>query len=478
MMPDFTLLIPELVLTGFLLLLLIGEIIKGKSCKPCAGWLIAVAGCLTAAGLSIFASKSGSTFNGMFVSDAFASYFKAFFALSMAAIIPMSREFFHKTEGQKNAAKFGEFLLILIASLIALFFLVSSNDLLLIFVTLETFTLSLYILAAYLKKDMPSIEAGIKYLIMGSIASAFVIYGIAIIYTSSGTTTLAGIREFFLTSSTNNMMILGIILIVSGLGFKIAAVPFQFWVPDVYEGAPTPVTAYLAVASKAAGFALLMRLMATAFGPFNQQPLFAILSALTLVYGNLGALAQTNIKRLFGYSSIGHAGYLMMGIASGKLAGTEAILYYLTGYAFTSLCAFWVITLAGNALESDRIDSYRGLTKRSPFLAGAMFIALLSLAGVPPLAGFTGKFLVLYSAVQSGLNWLVVLGALGVAVSLYYYLSIVRVMYFEEPKHTSAIPVPALARGIISFLIIGIILIGFWQAPFWNAVETAAKSLF
>ncbi len=477
-MPDFSLLIPELVLTGVLLLLLIGETIKGKDPKPCAGWLIAIAGCLVTAGLSIFCSKSGNTFNGMFVSDSFASYFKAFFALSVAAIIPMSREFFKMNAGQKNIDRYGEFLLILIASLLSLFFLVSSNDLLLIFVTLETFTLSLYILAAYLKKDMPSIEAGIKYLIIGSIASAFVIYGIAIIYTASGTTMLTGVREYFLTASTNKMMLLGIILIISGLGFKIASVPFQFWVPDVYEGAPTPVTAYLAVASKAAGFALLMRLMAAAFEPFDQRPLFAVLSALTLVYGNLGALAQTNIKRLFGYSSIGHAGYLMMGIAAGKLAGTEAVLYYLTGYAFTSLCAFWVITLAGNALESSRIDAYRGLTKRSPFLAGAMFIALLSLAGVPPLAGFTGKFLVLYSAVQCGLNWLVVLGALGVAVSLYYYLSIVRVMYFEEPKNESAIPVPALARGIISFLILGIILIGFCQAPFWNAVENAAKSLF
>ena len=473
MMPDFSFLIPELVLTGILLLLLIGETIKGKNDKPCAGWIIAVAGCLTAAGISAFASKSGNTFNGMFISDSFSSFFKVFFSLSTAAIIPMSREFFQKNEG-----KFGEFLLILIASLLSLFFLVSSNDLLLIFLTLETFTLSLYILAAYLKKDMRSIESGIKYLIMGSIASAFVIYGIALIYTASGTTTLAGVREYFLTAPDNKLMILGILLIVSGLGFKIASVPFQFWVPDVYEGAPAPVTAYLAVVSKSAGFALLLRLTSAAFGPFDQRPLFAILSALTLVYGNLGALAQTNIKRLFGYSSIGHAGYLMMGIASGKLAGTEAVLYYLTGYAFTSLCAFWVITLAGNALESDRITDYRGLTKRSPLLAGAMFIALLSLAGVPPLAGFTGKFLVLYSAVQAGLNWLVVLGALGVVVSLYYYLSIVRVMYFEEPKNTSALPVPALARGIISFLILGIILIGFWQAPFWSAVETAAKSLF
>ena len=472
-MPDFSLLIPELVLTGVLLLLLIGETIKGKSSKPCAGWIIAIAGCLTVAGLSAFSSKSGNTFNGMFVSDSFSSFFKVFFALSMAVIIPMSREFF-----QKNAGKFGEFLLILIASLLALFFLVSSNDLLLIFVTLETFTLSLYILAAYLKKDMPSIESGIKYLVIGSLASAFVIYGIAIIYAASGTTTLAGVREYFLTAPDSKLMLLGIILIVSGLGFKIASVPFQFWVPDVYEGAPTPVTAYLAVASKAAGFALLLRLMAAAFGPFDQRPLFAILSALTLVYGNLGALAQTNIKRLFGYSSIGHAGYLMMGIAAGKLAGTQAVLYYLTGYAVTSLCAFWVLTLAGNALETDRIESYRGLTKRSPFLAGSLFISLLSLAGVPPLAGFTGKFLVLYSAVQSGLNWLVILGVLGVAVSLYYYLSIVRVMYFEEPKNTSAIAVPALARGIISFLILGIILIGFWPAPFWSLVENAAKSLF
>lgn len=475
MIQDLGFLIPETAALIVLLALLIAEIVKGKDGKDCGGWF-AFFGAFAVLGAVIFSSgKTGTAFNGTFIVDGFSTFLKGFFTLTAAAVIPMGCGYF-----EKRGIKSGEFILILWSSLLGLFFLASANDLLLLFITLEIFTLSLYVLAASQKKEMHSIESGMKYMILGSLASAFVIYGIALIFIASGTTSLPGVRDYFMANPDQRLMLLGILFVIGGLGFKISSVPFQLWVPDVYEGAPTPVTAFLSTASKMAGFALLIRVLFTALVPFDghRYELFAALAAMTLVYGNLGALAQTNIKRLFGYSSISHAGYLMIGLAAGKEMGLTAIFYYLTGYAFANLCAFWVISIVGNAAGNDRIDSYHGLTKRSPFLAAALFIALFSLAGIPPMAGFFGKFLILLTAVQENLIWLAALGVAGVTVSLYYYLNVIKVMYFEEPNENSHIHVPVSSKIIISFLIAGIIIAGFWQAPFWTVAENAAKSLF
>lgn len=475
MTPDFSLMIPEITAFTVLMVLLIGEILKGKDCKSCCSWPAFFGSLAVFAAVVFSAGKTGSTFNGSFVVDGFATFLKGFFALTVAAVIPMSRVYF-----ENRGVKLSEYILILWSSLLGLFFLASANDLLLIFITLEIFTLSLYVLAAMLKKEMSSIESGMKYMILGSLASAFVIYGIALVFMAGGTTSLTGVREYFTAHPAEPIMLLAVLFILGGLGFKIASAPFQLWVPDVYEGAPTPVTAYLAVASKTAGFALLLRLLFTAFIPFDgtRHDLFAGLAGLTLVYGNLGALGQTNIKRLFGYSSISHAGYLMIGLAAGQIAGVQAILYYLIAYAVTSLCAFWVLSLAGTALGSDKIDAYRGLTKRSPLLAGALFVALFSLAGIPPLAGFFGKFLILLVAVNSGLVWLALLGIGCFAVSLYYYLSIVKTMYFDDPSEESAINVALCSKVILLVLTAGILIVGFYQAPFWAIAANAANSLF
>lgn len=472
---DLAMLFPEFIVSGILVVMMFAEILRGKAkanvsiIAPLLGSVLALGGVI------LYANRTGSAFNGMFLTDPLAVFFKAFFAAAMLAIVPMCGKFF---KGRSENPS--EFFLILWSSLTALFFLVSSNDLLVVFITLETFTLSLYALAAYMKRSLASIESGIKYLIMGSLASAFMVYGIALIYFASGTTSLPGIKEFFLGHPNNTLMLLGTLFIISGIGFKIAAVPFQMWVPDVYEGAPAPVTAYLAVASKTAGFALLLRLLFSSFQAFDgHRPLlFSILAVMTLLYGNLGALAQTNIKRLFGYSSIGHAGYLLIGAAAGGAFGVQSVLYYLIAYAITNLCAFWVITLVTKHADSNRIDAFRGLAKKSPFLAGAFFLALLSLAGVPPLAGFFGKFLVLLAAVQNGLGWVALVGAVAVAVSLYYYLNVVRTMYFEEPSSADPIELCPSAKAMITVLMALIILAGFYQAPFWNAAKYAATALF
>lgn len=475
---NFAILIPEFTAFGALFFLLVREILFGtrKNTPQNTPWLTAVGGILLVlASLFPLYGKTASGFSGTFVLDSLALFFKTLFAFIVLALLFMSREFFKNRK--ENAS---EFLLILLSSLLGLFFLASANDFLLMFVALETFTLSLYVLAAYLKKDLVSIESGLKYLIMGSLASAVVIYGISLIFVATGSTSFLALRDAFSANPDSKLMLLAILLVIAGLGFKIASVPFQLWAPDVYEGAPTPVAAYLSVASKSAGFLLLLRFLFTAVPDFDAKrvTLFSALAAMTLLYGNLAALLQTNIKRLFGYSSISHAGYLLIGIAVGKEFGVTAVLYYLLGYVISNLAAFQVITLVGKNAGNDSISAYRGLGKRSPFLAGIFFISLLSLAGVPPLAGFFGKFLILMAAVRGGLDNMALLGALLVAVSLFYYLNIVRVMYFDAASDESPIQVPASSKAVLLLLTAGMILTGLFQAPFFAAVQTAVKSLF
>lgn len=477
---NFMLLLPEITVVCVLILLMIKEI-AGTSqpdtrTSNSSSWFAALGGVgLVAASLFLTYGKNDATFGGTFVVDPLALFFKTFFTAILFVIIFISREFFKSR--QESAS---EFLMILWSSLIGLFFLASSNDFLLMFVALEVFTLSLYILAAYLKRDLVSIEAGLKYLVLGSLASAFIIYGVSLIFVVTGSTSFLVLRDVFAANPTNHLILTGMLLIIAGLGFKIASVPFQLWAPDVYEGAPTPVVAYLSTASKSAGFLLLIRLLFSAFETFDVQRgmLFSVLAIMTLFYGNLAALVQTNIKRLFGFSSISHAGYLMIGLAAGRELGVTSIIFYLVVYAMANLAAFFVITVTSRQTQSDRITSYAGLGKRSPFLAGMMFLALLSLAGVPPLAGFFGKFMILLTAVRGGFDTLALIGCLLVAVSLYYYLNLVRVMYFDPAADETPIVVPGSCKFILILLAAGMIITGFWQAPVFGVALEAARSLF
>lgn len=472
---NFALMIPELTALMVLLVLLLGELfIKDFSQKRSAD--ASTAGALSVlAALALSSQNQGSTFHGTFAVNSLSIFFKVFFTACLIPVIQMAREFF-----SARLRSPGEFFLTLWITLIGLFFLSSAHDFLLLFIALEIVTLSFYIMAAYLKKDLFSIEAGLKYLILGSLASAFMIYGVSLLYVAAGTTSFAGIREVFAAGTAPALMTFSLLLILSGIAFKAASVPFQLWAADVYEGAPAPVTAFLSSGSKAAAFLLFLNVLYAVFPGYDtgRVILFSTLSAMTLIYGNLGALAQTNIKRLFAYSSISHAGYLLMGLASGGVRGTEALLFYLIAYSASTLSAFLVITVTGQALGSDRIDSYRGLARRSPFLAAVFFVSLLSLAGIPPLAGFFGKFLILLSAVNEGHKTLAALGCLAVAVSLFYYLNLVRKVYADEPSSSAPVLVSPLSKLILSVLTIFIILSGFWQAPILSFASYAAKSLF
>jgi len=471
---NWTLLLPECVAFIVLMFLLVGEISSNTFSKSFAGVASLVGAALVFVSVIPLAGITGSAFNGSFLVDNYSTFFKGFFAITFFGVLQMTREF----SGQLSRP--GEFYLILWSAFLGFFFLVSANDLLLLFISLEIIALSFYIMAAYLKKRLSSIEAGLKYLIIGSLASAMMIYGISLVFAAVGSTKLPDVRLFFAQHSANKMLILGFLLMISGIGFKIAAVPFHLWVPDVYEGAPTPTVAFLSIASKAAGFAILMRLLFMVFTAFDAERilLFGTLALMTLLYGNLGALGQTNIKRLFGYSSIGHAGYLLIGVAAGGHQGVTATLYYLMAYGVANLAAFLAITLAGVHLESDHLDSYRGLAKRAPVLTGVLFIALLSLAGVPPLAGFFGKFLVLLAAVRSDMGWLALIGALAVVIALYYYLMIIKRMFIDESTNEEKIKLSPLSQGLLVSLGLAIVVMGVWQAPFFHIAEQASLSLF
>lgn len=420
-----------------------------------------------------FFQSPATTLQGMFVRDPFSIFFKFLFLGTAASIFIMKQD-------ANSAIRGPEFSLLLWSTLLGMFFLVSSKDFLLFFVSLELLTLSLYILAAYSKHDLLSIEAGLKYLVLGSLASAFMVYGISLLYAASGTLSFTKLGEFAGSEGRTSLLFLaGILLVLSALGFKVASVPFHVWVPDVYQGAPTPVVAFFSVASKSAGFAALLRILLEVIGPFEKERrlLFALFSALTLLYGNLGALVQKDIKRLLGYSSIGHAGFLLVAVAAARPQGKDALLYYLIAYAVTNLAAFLVVSIVEDS-GGTQIEALKGLSERSPLLAAGMFLAFLSLAGVPPLAGFFAKFFILLAAARAGFLWLVLLGAINVAISLYYYLSVIRVVYFEKARVETPIAIPRSSRILLYTLMAGIVVVGIWQAPFFRIASQAAAVLF
>jgi NADH-quinone oxidoreductase subunit N len=319
-----------------------------------------------------------------------------------------------------------------------------------------------------------------KYLILGALSSGFFLYGISFLYGTTHSTHFDAIQVYCQTHAMTSMTLFALVLIFTAVGFKIAAVPFHMWVADVYQGAPTPVTALLAVGSKAAGFVFLMRLFFGVFGAWHVQwgLVFAVLSAVTMTYGNLVAMFQTNIKRLLGYSSISHAGYLLMGAAAGTALGASGMNFYLLGYLFTNLAAFLVIIIFSMATKSDAIDDYAGLVRRSSLLAFTMLLALVSLAGMPPLAGFFGKFTLLMAVIKSGYLWLALIAGVNIVISLYYYMMVAKRIYADPPRNTSAIPVPVGMRLLLAVAIIGIIAIGIFQGPFLDAAMTAVKGMY
>jgi NADH-quinone oxidoreductase subunit N len=420
------------------------------------------------------------TFDHMYAMDGLALFFKRFFLVATVAVLLMSVEFVDQIE-----TGMAEYYALILFGLSGMLFASSTNHFALLFVSLELITVTFYVLTSFQRTRVTSLEAGIKYLIIGALSTAFTVFGIALVYGISGKLDFRELAAVAGQLSTNKIFLFGLLLVMVGLGFKIAAFPFQIWAPDVYQGAPSPTTAFLAVGSKAAGFVLLLRVLFLAVPDITRdwsKPLIVI-SGITILYGNLCAIPQRNVKRLLGYSSIAHAGYMLLGVAALSAAGRSAILYYLSGYLFTVLGAFTVICLALQQVESEDITALAGLNQRSPLLATTMTLAMVSLAGIPPMAGFFGKFLLFKAAIAQGATqpayyWLVAIAIAGVVVSLYYYFGVVAAIYWsKDVADLSPIKTSTPIRISLYACVVGMFVLGLFPGWVVNATAEAVKVL-
>ena len=421
-----------------------------------------------------------TAFGGMFVHDHLALFFKQLFLLATIGVLILSVEFAPRIESGVS-----EFFTLSVFALSGMMFAASANNFVMVFVSLEVVTITFYILTSFTKNRLQSLEAGVKYLILGALSSAFLVYGIALVYGISGSMAFSQIAAQSELTLESNIFKLGMLFVLAGLGFKIAAFPYQIWAPDVYQGAPTPATAFLAIGSKATGFVLILRVLYSAVPELalSWEHLFMAMAALTILYGNFCALPQRNLKRLLGYSSIANAGYLLLGIAALSPSGSAAILYYLSGYLFTILTAFIVITLVSKSAGSEDISSLAGLNERSPFLAFAMTLSMISLAGIPPLAGFFGKFLLVRAVLEQASSYsayylLAGVAVVGVAISIYYYFGVIRAIYWsKETPDTSPITTSGPIRLTLLAGLVGMLYLGIMPDGMLKIAELAAASL-
>jgi NADH-quinone oxidoreductase subunit N len=424
-------------------------------------------------------------FNNMLAVDNFSLFFKILLAAIAILVILASADY-----AGKFARFQGEYYALILLSALGMMLMAAASDLISLYISLELASISLYVLVSFLK-DRKSTEASLKYLLLGAIASAVLLYGMALVFGVTGQTQLSAvagsIQSMGLSGLVDNpALLIGIVLLIAGLGFKIAAVPFQMWVPDVYEGAPTPITAYLSVASKAAGFAFILRIFYSAFGmpdwlSQNWGMIFAVLSVFSMFIGNIAAIPQTNIKRMLGYSSIAQAGYLMVGLATlgfasaGDIAAQSTVLFFLASYTVTNLGAFIVVIAISDKINSDNIADYSGMGKRSPVLALALTLCLISLIGMPPAAGFMAKFYIFSAAVQQDLVWLVVIAVINSVISAYYYLRVVKVMWFGEPASGESVPSTIAPRVALIISCLLVLLLGIIPGQLMKLAEIAGK---
>jgi NADH-quinone oxidoreductase subunit N len=425
-------------------------------------------------------SLTGTAFNGMFVEDALAVFFKRFFLVAAILVLFMSAEF-----SDRIAGGISEYYSLIIFALAGMCFAASANDFAMLFVSIELITITFYVLTSFQRGRLISLEAGVKYLILGALSSAFLVFGIALVWGTTGKLNFTELAPVAAQFETNKLFLIGVLFVLVGLGFKIAAVPFQIWAPDVYQGAPTPTTAFLAVGSKAAGFVLLLRVLFTALPAVTKHwaDLLIVISGITILYGNLCALPQRNMKRLLGYSSIAHAGYLLLGVAALSVSGQAALMYYLAGYLFTVVAAFLVICVVMRHLDNEDISALAGLNQRSPLLAATMTFAMVSLAGIPPMAGFFGKFLLLKAVIQQGaMNHgyycLAFTALVGVVISLYYYFGVIRTIYWSKnAPDLSPIQLTAPIKFSVCICIAGMFWLGLFPSVVLNLATEAAKAL-
>ncbi len=474
---DFYYILPELVLTGGSLLVLIADVLLPRGSKA-LGWITLLVIGATLASLAPFTSTHVEVAHGLLAVDQFALFFKILFLGAAAVTVLISMKYL-EIEGVSA----GEYYFLILCSTLGMMVLAGGIDLISIFIGLETMTVSFYILAGFIKPNPRSNEAAVKYFLLGAFSVGILLYGMSLMYGLSGTTNLRTMATAFVGQERDPRLVLAVILVVAGVGFKIAAVPFHMWAPDVYEGAPTPVTAFLSVGSKAASFAMLLRIFLEGMPSLSAdwRILFEVLAIVTMTIGNLAALTQSNIKRMLAYSSIAHAGYLLIGVVAagaGYSRGVTAALVYLFIYAFMQLGAFGVVVLMRRQdVIGDELKDLSGLYQRRPTAAFAMLVFMLSLGGIPPTAGFMGKFWLFSAAIEAGFVWLAVIGVLNSAISLYYYIRVVVFMYLRKDVSGST-PVfsPSLAIAVAAAVAVTIFL-GVYPRVLFDVADASARTL-
>ncbi len=475
--------IPELFLFCWAIIVLTADLFFIKE-KKNALLYMSQFGFLGAAALVIFTPTGPyeMAFGWMFLNDPFASFFKIVILLAGFMAVSSSYEAI-----QKSIEHVGEFFGLVLMSAVGMMFLVSSGELVSLYVALELSTIPLFILTAFQKRYLKSSEAGLKYLILGAFSSALLLYGISFMYGMTGTTVLiaGSITRHFSGMHIHYGLVMALTMIVAGLGFKLALVPFHMWAPDVYEGAPTPITSYLSVASKAAGLAALARII---YGFFTTETageywgiLIAVLAALAMIIGNVAAILQSNIKRMLAYSSIAQAGYILVGFVAASELGLSGISIYIFAYLFANMGAFAIVVAVGHKLNSDKIEDYAGMARRSPLIAGCMTVFLLSLAGIPPTAGFIAKYKVFMAAIENGtLFWLVMIAVATTVVSIFYYARVIKEMFITErevatnPEGRWSLSSPITVAILVGLL--GTLIIGIFPQPFLELASTVTQS--
>jgi NADH-quinone oxidoreductase subunit N len=474
---EYLLLAPEILLaTAGLLLLVFGAVGRGMGNRDSA--LVTIASLVLTAGVlwrvhSVVNPPRLLILGGSFVLDGFSFFMKLLVLVATALTVLLSVRFLE--EGNYRASEYYALLLLAASGML---FMASGYTLLTIWISLETMALASYVLAGYFKRERRSNEAALKYFILGALSSGVLLYGISLLYGAAGTVQLGELSEALRGAQGNQLVPLGWLLLAAGLFFKVAAVPFHVWTPDVYVGAPTPVTAWLAVASKAASFAILLRIFYEGLGSLKAdwQMIVAIVATITMIWGNLAALTQDNVKRMLAYSSIAHAGYILIGLLAVSEVGMWSVLFYLLAYTFITLGVFGtVILLERREYAGETCADYAGLARRSPFLAAMMLLFMVALTGIPPTGGFVGKFYLFAAAVKAGWGWVAVIGVLTSAISLYYYFRIVLYMYLKDSDQTTPTPLQAPALvGAIAFCALATLALGIYPGPF---IELAKQSL-
>ncbi len=463
---------PEVILTlAILVIVVVDLIVSGKKVGLLTGLTLAALGVCLFAIVGLYDEEPRALFMGMMALDGFSLFFKALFVVTTIVVT-----LFGLQSPDIDQDRIGEFYAIFLSVVLGGFLMASATNLLMMYLSLELVSVPSFILAGYQKKVRRSNEAALKYVVYGGVSSGIMLYGFSLIYGLTGTLDIHQIAaQLGRTTPYSLTLFLGATFAMAGFGYKVASVPFHFWCPDVYEGAPTPVTAFLSVAPKAAGFAMLSRFFYMGLSAYNGtsgqaldvdwQYLLALISACTMTLGNLTAIWQNNLKRLLAYSSIAHAGYIMMGVVMLSASGLMAVMFYTAAYLFMNLGAFLVVLVLAVRIGSEDIRDYKGLGWRSPWIALAMTAFLLSLTGIPPTAGFVGKVYLFSAVIEGGLYWLAVVGALNSVVSLYYYARIFRTMYLEAPAVEERVTIPTFATVTLAVLFAGTILLGVYWAP-------------